>query len=619
VPGDGDEVCGPRARAWAEACDASSGVGKVEAYRCPPGHVVLSVTPQGGAPVFVDASASGGMRRVKDVGLSPIGEFADFRAAPAAVKEGYARVVACAEREPAVPVSEPRGVTPVEARGAATAPWCLLGAVVVAVVALGRWGAPRGAMLRRAGGLVLLGAAMLAVALLVPGASFFHQNGHGPNWIGYALGQPCPYGPGFAELFGWLARLRPERPEALVFAGNAVLAASGPLSAWIVARRTGAPRAVAWAVSAAVAVNPLLQRMAFTESYYVPYTALVLAAGAVALSAPTLRSWSPRFVLAQAAAGLALAQAARVHPVGWVAVAVVPLAHLAARGGWRRSVRHAAVSLGVVGAMAALGAGASIVATLHGGTGDQYVPQMHGVLREDLRILRPVAAGVVLLLVLAPAPRWRQVARVLLAAVTVVAAAMGTSLLHIDVGWVHAAHAQMFLGPFVVAAVGLAMPWLRGRKGRRIAVGVVLALGVTNAVVDARWATKLPTDALELRRALAWRDHIPPGSRLVAVETSGIMSVQLPFYGGTRGSPPVVRLDTRDRPPDLASYGDQVFYARTSLCSTGEARAWCDRLEWSAYLEPVDVVELPARPSTHAVTYEGTTVRVGLYRVTRGR
>ena len=57
-------------------------------------------------------------------------------------------------------------------------------------------------MLRRAGALVLLGAAMLAVALLVPGASFFHQNGHGHNWIGYALGQPCPYGPGFAELFG---------------------------------------------------------------------------------------------------------------------------------------------------------------------------------------------------------------------------------------------------------------------------------------------------------------------------------------------------------------------------------------------------------------------------------
>ena len=560
------------------------------------------------------------MRRVKDVGLSPIGEFADFRAAPAAVKEGYARVVACAERQAAIPVGEPRGVTPAEAMGAATAPWCLGGAGVLAAVALGKRRAPRGAMLRRAGGLVLLGAAMLAVALLVPGASFFHQNAHGPNWIGYALGQPCPYGPGFAELFGWLARPRPARPEALVFAGNALLAASCPLSAWIVARRTGAPRALAWAVAAAIAVSPLLQRMAFTESYYVPCTALVLAAGAIALSAPTLRAWSPRFVLAQAAAGLALAQVARVHPVGWVAVAVVPLMHLAGRGGWRRAAKHAALSLGVVGAMVALGAGASTLATLHGGTGDQYVPQMHGVLREDLRILRPVVAGVVLLLALAPAPRRRHIARILLAAATVMGAAMGTSLLHIDVDWVRAAHAQMFLGPFVVAAVALAMPWLRGRRGRRVAVAVVLALGATNAVVDARWATELPTDALELRRALAWREHIPPGSRLVAVETSGIMSIQLPFYGGGRdGSSPLVRLDTRDRPPDLASYGDQVFYARTSLCSTEQARAWCDRLEWSAYLEPVDVFELPARPSTHAVEYEGTTLRVGLYRVTRGR
>ena len=309
-----------------------------------------------------------------------------------------------------------------------------------------------------------------------------------------------------------------------------------------------------------------------------------------------------------------------MHSVGWVAVAVVPLVHLAGGGAWRRSVKHAGVAVGVVGAMVALGAGASILATLHGGTGDQYVPQMHGVLREDLRILRPVAAGIVLLFALTPAPRRRHVARILLAGATVVGAAAGTSLLHIDVDWVQAAHAQMFLGPFVAAAVGLATPWLRGRHGRRAAVAVVLALGVANAVVDGRWATELPTDALELRRALAWRERIPPGSRLVAVERSGIMSVQLPFYGGNRdGAAPLIRLEARDRPPDLASYGDQLFYARTSLCSTEEARVWCDRLESSAYLEPVDVFELPARPSTHAVEYEGTSLRVGLYRVTRGK
>ncbi len=135
------------------------------------------------------------------------------------------------------------------------------------------------------------------------GASFFHQNGHGPNWIGYALGQPCTYGPGFEELFGWAARLRPQQPEPLVFGCNAALAATCPIWTWIVTRRVGAPAWLAWPVAAVVAIDPLLLRIAFTESYYVPYTALLLLGTAVALSAPTLRSWSPRFVLASAAAG----------------------------------------------------------------------------------------------------------------------------------------------------------------------------------------------------------------------------------------------------------------------------------------------------------------------------
>jgi hypothetical protein len=139
-------------------------------------------------------------------------------------------------------------------------------------------------------------------------------------------------------------------------------------------------------------------------------------------------------------------------------------------------------------------------------------------------------------------------------------------------------------------------------------------------VTHARWALALPTDALELRMALAWREKVPPGSRLVAVETAGITAVELPLYGRQRDlSAPVVRLDAHGSPPALTSFGDRVFWARTSLCATGGARAWCDAVEASAVLEPVDVAELPARPSTHAVEYDAERVRVGLYRVVGAR
>ncbi|HEY5242403.1 MAG TPA: hypothetical protein VIJ22_13080, partial [Polyangiaceae bacterium] len=185
-----------------------------------------------------------------------------------------------------------------------------------------------------------------------------------------------------------------------------------------------------------------------------------------------------------------------------------------------------------------------------------------------------------------------------------------------DVDWVRAAHSRMFMASGVAAGVGIIAPLLRRWVYGRVAAVLVVALGVVNAASHWRWVTELPTDALELRLALAWRDSIPPGARLVAVETAGVMAVQLPIYPSRREDrAPVVRLDVRGAPPALGSFGDQVFYYRSSLCSTSLARAWCDALEQTAVLEPVDVHDLPARPSTQAVVYDTASVRVGLYRV----
>ncbi|HEY1691405.1 MAG TPA: hypothetical protein VGG39_04545 [Polyangiaceae bacterium] len=623
-----DAACGPQARAWAAAC-SSSGPTHVEAFECPAGHVVFAVTDGSGPPAFVDATRGGaGMRQVQGISVSPVGEFADFRAAPRPVKEAFARVVGCVQRDPAVPLAEPKGIQPVDAQGAEgsagtgwlAAPWCLLAGVVVAAIALGARTRSWRRRCASAGLLVGAGAALLALAHVTAGASFFHQNGHGANWIAYALGQRCPYGPGFPELFGWAARLRPARPEALVFACNAAFAASCPATAWLVARRAGAPALVAWALALGLVADPLLWRLAFTESYYVACTSLVLAATAVSLSAPTLRAWSPRFLGAQVAAGLLAAQAARVHPVGWIAIAVAPFAQLATPGGWKRSSRHAAISLSAIGATVGAAAGQAVIALLRGATGAQYVPEVRHGYAQDLAIVPAVGAGAVLLVALLPALRTRRLPRVAYAALAVIASAIGVSLLGIDVDWVKAAHAHLFAASFVAAAVGLAQPWMRRPTGVRAAAAVVAILAAANAVTHARWALALPTDALELRMALAWREQVPPGSRLVAVETAGITAVELPLYGRQRDlSAPVVRLDAHGPPPALPSFGDRVYWARTSLCTTQGARAWCDAVEASAVLEPVDVAEVPARPSTHAVTYDADPVRVGLYRVVGAR
>jgi hypothetical protein len=607
-----DEPCGPAAQAWAAAC-AGAGGGRVEASRCRAGHVVLSVLGPEGAPVFIDATSEGAaLRQIHGVGLSPIGEFEDFETAPGTVREAFEHVAACVERDPTLPLTgEPTRVGTTSGRRA-EAPWRLVAGLALGGVALSRRQRPRRSALRALAALVVLGVATLALAHFVAGSSFFHQNGHGPNWIGYALGDPCPYGPGFQELFGWAARLRPDAPESPVFVCNGVLAGTWPMATWIVARRVGARAPLAWAIALGLAVDPLLLRIAFTESYYVPITALILVGTAVGLSAPTLRSWSPRWLVASAASGLIAAEVARVHPIGWVAVAVIGLSHLARPGASTRRLRQAAIATTVIGAVVAATAGPAIVQVLAGEMGAHYLPELRRAVPQELPVVVAIAGAGAIAIALTRRWRNRWPSRLALLAVVLAAANAGTSLLSVDVDWIRAAHARMFLAPGVAAFVSILVPWVRREAYGRIAAGIAVVMGLAHGAIHASWAVDLPTDALELRLALSWRPNISPGTRLVTVEAAGVMAVQLPIYGDARGR--LVSLDAQGPTPTLGSFGDRVFYYRSSLCSTAAARAWCDALEQTADLEPVDVHELPALPSTHAVTYEGTIVRVGLFR-----
>jgi hypothetical protein len=301
-------------------------------------------------------------------------------------------------------------------------------------------------------------------------------------------------------------------------------------------------------------------------------------------------------------------------------VAVVPLAHLACPGAPMRRLRHAAVASVAVGVVVAAVAGPAILQVLAGEMGAHYLPEWRRGSTQEMTQWRHIAIAIVAAGAIGAALTWRGrwTVRAGLVGVVLAAATAGTSLLNVDVDWVRAAHSRMFLASAVAAGVGVFAPLLRRRVYGQAAAALVVALGLLNAAGHWRWVTDLPTDALELRLALAWRNGIPRGARLVAIETAGVTAVQLPIYPSRKEErAPVVRLDAHGAPPALGSFGDQVFYYRSSLCSTSLARGWCDALERTAVLEPVDVHDLPARPSTQAVVYDAANVRVGLYRVGR--
>jgi hypothetical protein len=638
----GAQACGPRARAWAEACSKTSGA-TVVAARCPKDRVILSLVPQGASPTeppeFVEAARDrrDALFYERGIGLLPLGEFPDFRSAPQAVRDALRAAVTCVDREPPPFDEAADGGAPEMRDARPPLPWRLLVGLGLAATLLPWRTKRRRIVLGRVASLVALAAAAFGLAYAAAPWTFFHQNGHGANWIGYALGERCVYGSGYRELLGWAAQGRVQTascwsarlsagPERAVFVVDGALVALVPPCAWIICRRAGGTRLLAWAVALALAIDPLLLRIAFSESYYAPLVALSFVGTAIALSACALSPWAPRFAVANVAAGLVLAQAARVHPVAWLALAIVPLAHIGRPGATRRIVRQAAAATLVAGAVVAATSGSSIVALVRGEMGTQYLPEWVRASRSEAGIAATAMIGCVVLAAALPRARSQVRARVLTAGALVAVAALGTSLLRLDVDWVRAAHARLFVAPGVAIAVGLLASSMRrtsrSQTHTALPVAALVAAALVHAAVGARWLTVLSTDALELRLAMAWRARIPCRATMASLERAGIMELSLPVYPpeGTDARQRWVRLDAADAAASLDALGrsGEAFYYRSSLCSTAAGHAWCDALERTVVLEPLEEHVLPARLSANGGGYDTPTVRVGLYRVMGG-
>ena len=125
------------------------------------------------------------------------------------------------------------------AGGLVVLPWRLVAGVLLAELVLLRRvrRLPGRRVLEAAGLLAAATAATFALRWALAPAAFFHQNGQGPYWASFALCRVhSSYGPGYAEVFGWVPAALGASPERALFLAQALAAATLPASAWVLLR-----------------------------------------------------------------------------------------------------------------------------------------------------------------------------------------------------------------------------------------------------------------------------------------------------------------------------------------------------------------------------------------------
>lgn len=636
-PGD----CAAPVVAWAERCAARGGI-EIPAVQCPEAQIaLLDLGGEPGLRVELGRADPRSFRRVGEWGLSPMGSFADWSRVDARLRHRFDRVTECVRadagfaqgfgaagrgrRERAAPGGREHGSLGAP-RVLDSVPWLMLGALACVLGALrGAW--RTAACRRRAalGGAVALGAFALRWPWF-PGR-FFHQNGQGPLWVAVTVSpQHHPYGPGYRALFGWL-RWFTRDPDRGVFFAQGVLACLGPPCALLLARRLGARPPLAWALAAAVAVDPILGRLSRSESYYgVGASLLFIAAALLASSLTSLRLRSAGFLLPVLAAALVIAQHALVHPVGWLAAALTPAVLLLGPGHWRRRARRTAVATLIIAVVVALVAGPTLLSVLRSPFAGHWMgsePQGFPGLAAVGRVTRsPPLALAMLAAVAATALSARSLVRGALQALVMVVALAALLLADlvgfgVCMAWVHQAYLRLYAPVAVALAAVTLQPLPRSRpQGLALGLGVALVAALVAWRAWPAW-TKLPTDASEQELVRRWRGELPAAGRVAYLERVGQRLLVLPLYQDTpRVGPAPLLLRGGEPVDDLTRQGRAMYYVRTSLCTTPEGREFCAQVERRYRLERVREVELPAVPSMVGLGYDRPTVRVGLYRVT---
>lgn len=453
---------------------------------------------------------------------------------------------------------------------------------------------------------------------LVP-ALFFHQNGQGPHLVERAFhGVFHEYGPGLFELFHGVAALRPRDPESAIFFVQSLLAAPGPACAWHIARRVGARPPLAGAIALVVALDPMLARLARSESYFGTGASLILLAMAcLSLRATNAPPQSGLFLWASLAAGALIAQVARLHPLLWPAASLTPLVLLAGQGALRRRVRATLAASFVMAAMVLVLAGPSMWGALHSDLAHRFSSRVGFSVegRAPPSFLEPlVGLGLVVLLSRRPV---RALPRVALALGVGAVVYLGNFPAASELKpWIEGGYLRVYTGAFVIVVAALLRDIPRTRAHEWVVAWVGALVFVVPIAMRYRDDRVVPTDTQEAQLARSWRALLPPGATLFWLAQAEQGTLRLPIY-------PDADIDLRRaRPLDVLRLArlpherrdHDVWYYRSSLCSTPPGLTACEDFERNMPLRLVRAWTLPAVES-YSLPYVRRPVRVALYRV----
>ena len=290
----------------------------------------------------------------------------------------------------------------------------------------------------------------------------------------------------------------------------------------------------------------------------------------------------------------------------------------------KRRVRMALAAFLIVGGVVLVTSGGALLQVLHGELGQSWMPRAGfrtDTLGSPLVIVSAVAAAVPLLVL----RNLRGVVFFVLG-FGLAAVAAGTDMLSKPNPAVDAASVRAYFPVALCLAMASVIRVLRPLRrrlrlgwpglARRLFALPVLGIG---ALTTASWALRfeqlaaLPTDSLEAQHFIEWRRELPLDSDVRYLARAGSRLFVLPLYAhdGTPRARPLA--DGAGLP---AIKKRPLYYYRSSLCSTPEGRAQCARHQQdSTRMQLVAEATLPARSSMRWDSYQGPTLRVGLYRI----
>jgi len=484
-------------------------------------------------------------------------------------------------------------------------PWFALAALLLLAAPLRHEARPR-----RSTVFLLLGltAGGLAARLWFGVWGPLHINGQGPLWVRGALEADAlvGYGPGYYELFGWLAR-RAARPDRALFAANAILSSLCPALLYAVARLAGAGRAGAGAAAAALAADGVLARSAASEGYFAALAALLLAVQAALVVSLRADERGERAAsgLGLLAAGLFAAAAARIHPMAYLPLAIAPLvlAGAARPREWSARLGFAITAGAACAAAVLLTSGQAVVSVVSGSAAAAGALAHAGAEHA-------VLAGA-LLLALVPLrrrldPPW--LPAVGIASLCALAATRGGFLQHPL--WTLCYERLFWPGILLGAASLLPHRW-------PAAAGLAAGVAAAAAALLPAWPQLRArnTEQLEYAFLAEVLPTAPPGCRLAVLSRVGSRIWSIPDYllAGAAGGGAVGVESAADL--QRAARAECVVYVRSSLCSSVEARERCERIEREVPLEPLAARSFPAVPSFVSLPYDRGEVEVAVFRV----